>query len=167
MAIFVRNANGLDMRKTLLFAWSLGVHLMIAACGSDQDAGSRQVLAMSHVSADPVGSFSVSDDGTYAFRSEKTARETLGVLSSSDFEKLNSYVSDASLESLYAHAEPLESDQCETNANGWYLHTARSTACFVTTNITDEDTRKRFDFFIDLFVNAARANHDASDSPTK
>jgi hypothetical protein len=133
----------------------LGCALMLltaSACASGGDAASRQLGAISRVTA-PSGSLAISDDGGYSFVDSSKMRETHGKLSPSQLDEVEARVAEPRLSKLYGFRA--EDDACEGADDGYFLQSRLGTACFVTSSLTDSSARADLDFFRDLYEDTA------------
>jgi hypothetical protein len=143
-------------------SWRLGALVcalgLVPACATDGDAKSRELVAISHLTA-PAGSLSVSDDRSYAFLDDTTKSEKRGTLSSAEFEALQPHVARASLDALYAQRDS-DPDRCGRASDGYILVSPAGTGCFVLSTVADAGARASVEFFATLF--SQKANEPAA-----
>jgi hypothetical protein len=112
-------------------------------------------MAISHLATAPVGSLSISDDGTYVFLDQTRKSEKRGTLSPADFEKLRPQVARTALDALYAHRDA-DPDRCGRASDGYILVSQAGTGCFVVSALTNADARARVELFATLFRQKAK-----------
>jgi hypothetical protein len=136
--------------------WDVSAFVLacLPACAADGDAKSRELVAISHLAAEPVGSVSISDDRTYVFVSSTTKSESRGTLSPAEFDTLKAHVARSTLDALYTHRDA-DPDRCEVARDSYFLTSAVGTACFVLPAITDTEARAKLAFFAQLFQQKA------------
>lgn len=127
---------------------------LVAGCAANGDAASRELLAITHLAAEPVGLLSVSDDGTFSFLNWTSSSQTRGALSSAEFATLRAHLTPAKLEALYAQGS--DSGPCDQETNSYFLHTKAGVACFVVATVSDPAARATLDFFVELFAQKAK-----------
>jgi hypothetical protein len=124
-------------------------------CATDHDARSRELVAISHDAAPPIGLLSVADDGSYSFTDSERQSFTRGNLTPAEFETLKSHVSNSALEALYAQRES-DPERCSSDSAGYFVTTTQGTACFVGAHISAANARASLEFFSQLFIQGAK-----------
>jgi hypothetical protein len=117
-------------------------------CASSQDAASRQVIGITHLTTQPAGTVSVSDDRTYSFLGKSGKPQVDGTLSTEEFATLSSHVVD--LRALYQKAT-MDSDACSRESDSYILLANAGTACFVVRSVSDAGPLATLQYFVDLY----------------
>lgn len=136
-------------------SWVLAAALtlgLLPGCGSGHDAGSRQLVAITHLSTEPAGTVSVIDDSSYTFLLANAKMQTQGTLSAGEFATLKSHVAD--LEPLYSQSVP-DSGVCEQAIDSYLLISKVGSACFVVSSVSEPDPRATLEYFVALYKQLA------------
>jgi hypothetical protein len=139
--------------------WSKGALVLavglLSGCATQQDAKSRELVAISHLASEPVGTLSISDDKTYTYLPNGKA-ERQGTLSSTEFDTLQPHVTRLALQALYAFGEA-NSDRCQLNGDSYTLNSVVGASCFLLANISDPTAHDNLQYFVTLFADKAAA----------
>ena len=121
----------------------------LPACGSNHDAASRQLVAITHLSSEPAGTLSITDDSTYTYLTSSAKTQTNGSLSSAEFKTLTSRLGE--LDALYAEHAAQDSSMCSRLDDGYLLSSKSGSACFITSSVSDPARRSTLDYFVGLY----------------